>query len=367
MLRRDAHPKMHGCVQAELEVEDDIPSCLKHGVFARPRTFRAWARFSNAHGLQHDLELDPRGMAFKVLGLDADAGERLADEATTQDFLMVTHHSFFIPGPVEFVDFPMALRSGAASLAAFFVKRRLWRGGWALIRSAAVAAENPLTLAYFSQTPYRLGPTIVKLQARPTVTPGLSGTLRFWLRAVPCNLLMTVGAALGFKERIRAWCGRRWDHDGMRHAMARTLERGVASFDICAQQRTSDSMPIEDPTVSWSEKQSPYRKVATLRIFQQPVAQEDSKSAGPGYQRAAEAMGTIGEHLSFSPWHGLKAHEPLGGINRARRDVYHTIAALRNSANRARMVEPSTIEFDQIRALVQSDAPTDHRAPKIGS
>jgi hypothetical protein len=64
-------------------------------------------------------------------------------------------------------------------------------------------------------------------------------------------------------------------------------------------------------------------------------------------------MRAIGERLSFSPWHGLKAHEPLGAINRARRQVYRTIAAVRNTANRARMGEPSTAEFDEIRALVE--------------
>lgn len=353
MLRRDAHAKMHGCVQAELEVSDDVPEPLRHGIFARSRTFPAWVRFSNAHGLRHDLEIDPRGMAIKVLGLDAPATERLADEATTQDFLLVTHHSFFVPSPIEFVDFPMALRSGGASLVGFFVKRRLWRGGWALVRSGFVIAESPLTLAYFSQTPYRLGPSIVKLQARPARRADLSTKVRFLLRAVPCNLLMTLGAALGASQRTRDWCARHWDPDGMRHAMAGTLREQKASFDICVQRRTSEAMPVDDPTVPWSQTQSPYQKVATLRIFRQPVAGGEAL-AGPAAERAAEAMSAVGERLSFSPWHGLKAHEPLGAINRARRKVYHTIAAVRNSANQAKIGDPSTVEFDKIREMVKA-------------
>jgi biotin operon repressor len=134
-------------------------------------------------------------------------------------------------------------------------------------------------------------------------------------------------------------------------------------FEFCVNLQTdAHAMPIEDPTVPWSQDESPYRKVATLRIFRQPVAQNDSKTADTVSARAAAAMGAVGERLSFSPWHGLQAHEPLGGINRARRDVYHTIAALRNSANRARMGDPSTIEFDEIRGLVQTDVTAVHTA-----
>jgi hypothetical protein len=135
--------------------------------------------------------------------------------------------------------------------------------------------------------------------------------------------------------------------------MASTLQQQEASFDICVQRRTSEAMPVDDPTVPWSQSQSPYQKIATLRIFQQPVARVDAKLADPSAARAAAAMAALGERLSFSPWHGVKAHEPLGAINRARRQVYHTIAAVRNSANRARTGEPSIVEFDEIRALVE--------------
>jgi len=40
--------------------------------------------------------------------------------------------------------------------------------------------------------------------------------------------------------------------------------------------------------------------------------------------------------------------------NRARRKVYHTIAAVRNSANQAKIGDPSTVEFDKIREMVKA-------------
>ena len=38
------------------------------------------------------------------------------------------------------------------------------------------------------------------------------------------------------------------------------------------------------------------------------------------------------EELSCDPWHALAAHRPLGGINRARREVYAASLTLRQSS-----------------------------------
>jgi hypothetical protein len=42
------------------------------------------------------------------------------------------------------------------------------------------------------------------------------------------------------------------------------------------------------------------------------------------------------EHLVLTPWHGLKEHRPLGGINRLRRDVY-----IASAKRRAQTAEPT--------------------------
>src|SRR5689334_23721772 len=69
-MKRDVHTKMHGCVLAEFHVATDVPEELRHGVFANVgQTYRAWVRFSNGFGIQHDLEFDTRGMAIKLLGV----------------------------------------------------------------------------------------------------------------------------------------------------------------------------------------------------------------------------------------------------------------------------------------------------------
>ena len=59
---RDAHAKAHGCAKATFEVLGDIPSELAVGVFAQPRTFKAWVRFSNGSARSDDDSVgDGRG------------------------------------------------------------------------------------------------------------------------------------------------------------------------------------------------------------------------------------------------------------------------------------------------------------------
>ena len=100
--RRDAHPKAHGCVKAELHVMDTLPDHLAKGIFVPGKSYQAWIRFSNGSrdASQADIKGDARGMAIKVLGVP---GKKLLEDeaqATTQDFIMINHSvvSQMIPG-----------------------------------------------------------------------------------------------------------------------------------------------------------------------------------------------------------------------------------------------------------------------------
>ena len=85
--------------------------------------------------------------------------------------------------------------------------------------------------------------------------------------------------------------------------------------------------PIEDPMVSWNEDVSPFRKVATIVIPPQ------------SFDTAAQLE--FGESLSYSPWHSLTEHSPLGGINRSRKRVYEVISEFRHERNGIPQVEPA--------------------------
>ncbi len=107
--RRDAHPKHHGCVPATFEVTQNSRGSSPKGLFARPGKYQAWVRFSNAFKVRNDLDRDARGMAIKVMGVPGGASEG------TQDFLLVTHRSFFARTPADFVDFPAAVAGAGES------------------------------------------------------------------------------------------------------------------------------------------------------------------------------------------------------------------------------------------------------------
>lgn len=287
LMPRDAHPKMHGLVQAELIVHDNLPPTYRVGVFAAPTTYKAWVRFSNASGkAQPDSKRDIRGMAIKLEGVP---GDKLSDEpdcATHQDFLLISTDVFLCDNLQTFDGMVGAMQGSLWRKVSFFGCNLgvVWR----LLRAFKVFA-NPLSIRYFSSTPYLLGEHPVKYCATP-VAAGAA--------PVP-------------------------SHPGdnfLRDAMAAQLAGQPAEFIFGIQRQTdSRSMPVENAAKRWDEAASPFEAVATLRI----LAQNFDTS-----QRNQQ-----GEDMRFSPWHCLALHRPLGSINRARRVVYHGISQLRRRVN----------------------------------
>ena len=47
------------------------------------------------------------------------------------------------------------------------------------------------------------------------------------------------------------------------------------------------------------------------------------------------------ENLSFTPWHSLPQHRPLGAVNRVRRTVYESVSKKRHALNQTPRKEPT--------------------------
>jgi hypothetical protein len=303
VYQRDAHAKPHGCVRAVFEVPEAQAS-LRYGVFAHPGSYQAWVRFSNGTVPSlADTEKDARGMAIKLMGVE---GPQLLDPrlaGNTQDFVMINSPNFFVRRLDDYAELerqsakntPFRYFFGDGSLNPFRWKlRELYLG----LHTRKPAPSSPLSDQYYSMSAYRLGPQTVKFSARAC-------------------------------ENVPAGQVDRSNPNFLRDAMQQVLRYQDACFQFMVQVRDEDArMPVEDATVRWSEKDSPFVPVARLYIPRQVF---DT----PGQNEMCE-------NLSYNPWHGLTDHQPLGKINEMRRELYLATAAFRRARNGAAQREPTS-------------------------
>ena len=315
-VTRDQHPKSHGCVGAELIVED-VPEDLRIGIFKEPRTYPAWIRFSNSsETIQDDAKPDVRGMAMKVLGVD---GEKILEgqqHERTQDFILINSERFFlrdIQDSLEFAETVAALRhvpqipllGKLLSLVIFILKFGIFHPTSVMIAISASrkTVSNPLLIQYWSTTAYRLGPHAIKFSLRPRVDH------------LPDSKT----------NNIRS-------KNFLREVMADYLNKQDAFFDFLVQIQTDPrTMPVEDATVRW---EAPYRRIGTVKI--------------PKQQFDTEKRRIFDEGLSFNPWHSLAEHAPLGKVNLLRRSVYVSTSNLRRQLNAQPCQEPTEEEYYKI-------------------
>jgi len=116
-------------------------------------------------------------------------------------------------------------------------------------------------------------------------------------------------------------------YDYLRERLVAHLAQAPARFEFFVQLRKDQSLPIEDPGVPWRGAGAPLVKVATLEIPAQTFDTAEQRE--------------FGDNLSFNPWRCLPCHRPLGGISRARRQVYRVLSAYRHNRNAAERIEPS--------------------------
>jgi hypothetical protein len=173
---------------------------------------------------------------------------------------------------------------------------RRWAGSRRSSASSAARPEvHPLGETYFAQTAFRYGDYIAKVSLVP-VSPGLT-------------------------ERTGDRVNVHGRQDALREDITKVLIEQGGTWKFRVQLCTDlKAMPVEDPTVVWDEKQSPFMTVATLTVDPQITWTH-------GRSEAQE------DRLSFSPWHGLAAHRPLGAVNRARRTLYDFSADYRGRVN----------------------------------
>lgn len=296
--RRDAHPKTLASLRADFIVEPNLPAELKAGIFALPQTYPAWIRISSSSGkIQSDKVKDLRGFAIKIMGVKGERFLTQNEEEESQDFILLSYPTMPL-GTVEL--FHDAVYYSIEWSPLIFASRLVLTGNFHIINELLKTRQNqtsPLDIRYWSTTPYLYGPDhCVKYSIVPT-------------------------------SEFKSLLPDELTDNYLTENMEKHLAAHEASFDFLIQvQKDPGRMPVEDAGVEWSEQESPFIKVATIRIPSQAF-------------RTAERE-QLAEDLSFSPAHSLIEHRPIGGINRARVEIYRHLSGFRHKQNNKQLMEP---------------------------
>lgn len=302
---RASHAKSTACAVGEMTVADDLPPELAQGLFARGGTFPVAVRFAQGPGeTLGDRVSTHRGMSIKVFGAE---GEKLpGHDVDTQDFVLAsgptfpsgTAHGFLRDGSVigKSAGLPELAKSAVSSMA-----RNLNKVLTAVGAPSPMADffghpySHPLGDSYFSQAPMRWGDYVAKVAAFPSSV---------------------------YQDNLRDWqLDPHQDEDGFRHAAVEFFGEHDVVFELRVQLwANAESQPIEDASVEWPANDSQYRTVATIRLPRQAAY-------------SPERVRYFDEVMTFRPAHSLAAHRPLGGVMRARLQVYKALSDFRHREN----------------------------------
>jgi len=299
-FERGGNTKTQGLVRAEFIVHDGLPAELRRGIFAEPKTYRAWVRYSGP-GPYVTPDIDDVGfmsISIKLMGVP---GPKLMDEEKfTQDMFGVSPPTFVTPDVRANAQLQIESLKNASIF--YFVNRHrphlldgIMQGLWIKTQT------SPFEAPYFSCVPYLLG-------------EGQAMQYSVW----PKTKKRTKIPHLPFRP----------PDDYLRAAMVGALDAGDVELDFRIQRQTDPHlMPIENASVLWPERLSPRVSVATLRMPRQTFA--------------SQAQIEFARRLSYNPWHSIPEHRPLGNQSRARKRMYHALSTLRHEMNGVPHYEPT--------------------------
>jgi hypothetical protein len=349
LKQRSQHGKQHGCLWGEVQIEsrylEQLPAYARVGLWQVERTYPAWIRFSNFRE-RDDSQGDIQGMAIKLMDVE---GNRPADSNPmdrTQDLLFINTPQFFTAGIQSYLEF-FRVTDGLKQLK--YLKQRKHSSTSSkseLPATDAIAALPPISrtqvlrqfLRFLFPSPrpsqWRLQP--IWLLLRTKVEKGLhkpNSLLEQAYWTPTPSALGENGAENGAMKLVLKPSvlnrSEKPDYapDYLRTALRRHLRdrRQPAQFDLCLQLADGGpNTPLNDPTVRWTD-------IADYKVGTVSIPPQD-------FEQPAQTQ--FGENLSFTPWHCLQAHQPLGAIDLIRKAVYERTATLRQQHNQTAGVNP---------------------------
>ena len=174
-----------------------------------------------------------------------------------------------------------------------------WDELFAFVRNAQTPARNPLVNTYWTMGAMRHGDHVAKLRVAPAA------------------------------DSVAQVSDSELDLDSGREVFAPALVKELRArpfdFNLQVQLCTDlEAMPVNDVTVEWPERLSPFVTVGRVHIPRQDAFDE-------------------GDALAFNQWRVTAEHMPLGEIMRVRR-IYSTSARVRRTLNCQVQAEPTSAD-----------------------
>jgi hypothetical protein len=322
---RGAHAKAFGLVKAQVEILRDVPAAYAQGIYAKPGRHGALIRFSSASPhLGADAQLgNALGFALKLFDV---GGPKLLDDepdATTFDLVLknspifvanTARHYLFIQEVTT--NLPSYLARGKAGfhelLTDFLTgKGTLEKSDWAweelfaFVRAATqTPVRNPLLTTYWSMGAVRHGDFVAKVRVAPVAESAA--------QAIHRELDLDSGP------------------DVFGPALVDELQARAFDFDLQVQLCTDlEALPVNDLTVEWPEKLSPFVTVGRVHLPRQDISGLENFEKG--------------DALAFNQWRVTSDHRPLGEIMQVRR-IYSTSAKVRRTLNHQPQAEPTSAD-----------------------
>lgn len=326
---RFAHAKGYGIVRASVEIDSGLAPEYAQGIYATPATYEAVIRFSNGIGhLGPDAMLGPIfGIGLKYFNVPGHSIIEKEAGVSNFDYAMINAPVFFANTAKDYVvierlfdELPAALqdpRTAKTWLHDFLTRggtlppdKWLWDELFAILSLSKTPFRNPLLSSYWTMGAVRHGEYVAKLRATPEPSAAAQVRIRdldplTHPEAVRDSLVADIG-----------------EHD--------------YTFELQAQLCVDSlRMPIDNTSIDWSEKLSPFTKIATIHIPKQDIS--------------SPANLDIADRISITPWRTRDDHIPMGEIMTVRREVYRRSAEVRRQINQQPQREPSSINevFDE--------------------
>jgi hypothetical protein len=179
-----------------------------------------------------------------------------------------------------------------------------WEELSAFVRAAQTPVRNPLLTTYLTMAAVRHGDYVAKIRVAPTAESAA--------HVIHGELDLNSGP------------------DVFHPTLVDELQARAFDFDLQVQLCTDlNAMPVNDVTVEWPEKLSPFVTVGRVHLPRQDIS-------GPeNFER--------GDALAFNQWRVTSDHRPLGESMDVRR-IYSASARVRRTLNHQPQTEPKSAD-----------------------